>query len=81
LDGNEKNKVEFVLLLSNEDGEMPNTLKESVMFINMKQQAMTTGSANHCIFFLWLTIFDKTLAQMQLGFKVYLTIDKMTSNT
>jgi hypothetical protein len=81
LDGNEKNKVEFVLLLSNEDGEMPNTLKESVMFINMKQQAMTTGSANHCIFFLRLTIFDKTLAQMQLGFKVYLTIDKMTSNT
>jgi hypothetical protein len=49
LDGNEKNKLEFVLLLSNEDGEMPNTL-------NIKQQAITTGSANHNIFFLSLTI-------------------------
>jgi hypothetical protein len=81
LDGNEKNKLEFVLLLSNEDGEMANTLKKSVMIINAKQQAITTGSANHIIFFLWLTIFDKTLAQMKLGFKVYLTIGKMTSNT
>jgi hypothetical protein len=62
LDGNEKNKLEFVLLLSNEDGEMPNTLKKSVMIINIKQQAITTGSANHSIFFLSLTICDKTLA-------------------
>ena len=60
LDGTEKNKLEFVLPLSNEEGERPNTVKRSVLIITIKQQVKTTASANHSIFFLWLTMFERT---------------------